>query len=76
MWHKEIQYLLEFLGKNSKQRIRDEYRKYNTVLTLKNRGKKQQRGILTMEQQRILNDDALHKHYLCGKKAAKLEQKL
>ena len=29
-----------------------------------------------MEQQRILNDDALHKNYLCGKQLAHLEQKL
>ena len=65
MFCKEIQDLLESLSKNSEQRIRDDYRKYNTVLTLKNRGKKQQRDILTMEQQRILDDDALHKNYLC-----------
>ena len=63
MWRKEIQGLLESLGKNSKQRIRDVYRKYNTILTLKNRGKKQQRDTLTMEQQRILNDDALQKFF-------------
>ena len=69
MWRKDIQDLLESLGKNSEQRIRDDYRKYNTVLTLKNREKKP-------EHQRILNNDALHKHYLCGKKLAKLEQKL
>ena len=50
MWRKEIQDLLEFLGKNNEQRIRDDYRKYNTVLTLKNRGKKQQRDMLIMEQ--------------------------
>ena len=62
--------------KNSKQRIRDDYRKYNMVLRQKNRGKKQQRVILTMEQQRILNDDALHKNYLCGKQLANLEKKL
>ena len=33
MWRKEIQDLLESLGKNSEQRIRDDYRKYNMVLT-------------------------------------------
>ena len=76
MLRKEIQDLLESLGKNSEHRIRDDYRQYNKVLTLKNRGKKQQRDILTMEQQRILNDDALHKNYLCGKQLAHLEQKL
>ena len=63
MWQKEIQDLLESLDKNSKQRIRDDCRKYNTILTLKNRGKKQQCHILTLEQQRTLNDDALHKNY-------------
>ena len=39
MWRKEIQDLLESLGKNSNQRIRNDYRKYNTVLTLKIEGR-------------------------------------
>ena len=76
MFRKELQDLLESLGKNSEQRIRDDYRQYNNVLRQKNRGKKQQRDILTIEQQRILNDDALHKNYLCGKQLTHLEQKL